>query len=40
MKRFKNILFLADRDEEITAALDRAVATAETNGARLHQASL
>jgi nucleotide-binding universal stress UspA family protein len=35
MKRFKNILFLADRDEGITAALDRAVATAETNGARL-----
>ena len=35
MKRFKNILFLADRDAGITAALDRAVATAETNGARL-----
>ena len=35
MKRFRNILFLADRDEVITAALDRAVATAETNGARL-----
>jgi len=35
MKRFKNILFLADRDEGITTALDRAAATAETNGARL-----
>ena len=35
MKRFKNILFLADRDAGIAAALDRAVATAETNGARL-----
>jgi nucleotide-binding universal stress UspA family protein len=35
MKRFKNILFIADRDAGITAALDRAVATAETNGARL-----
>jgi nucleotide-binding universal stress UspA family protein len=35
MKRFKNILFIADRDEGITAALDRAIATAETNGARL-----
>jgi universal stress protein E len=35
MKRFKNILFLADRDEGITAALDRAAAIAETNGARL-----
>jgi nucleotide-binding universal stress UspA family protein len=35
MKRFKNILFLADRDAGITPALDRAVATAETNGARL-----
>jgi nucleotide-binding universal stress UspA family protein len=35
MKRFKNILFLADRDKGITTALDRAVATAETNGARL-----
>jgi nucleotide-binding universal stress UspA family protein len=35
MKRFKNILFFADRDEGITAALDRAVTTAETNGARL-----
>ena len=35
MKRFKNILFLADRDEGLSASLDRAVDIANTNGARL-----
>ena len=35
MKRFKNILFLADRDKGLSASLDRAVETAKTNGARL-----
>jgi nucleotide-binding universal stress UspA family protein len=35
MKRFKNILFLADRSDRLTAALDRAVDLAQTNGARL-----
>jgi nucleotide-binding universal stress UspA family protein len=35
MKRFKNILFVADRDDGIGAALDRAVAISQTNGARL-----
>jgi universal stress protein E len=35
MKRFKNILFLADRSDRLTAALDRAVDLAETNDARL-----
>jgi len=35
MKRFRNILFVADRSDRLTAALDRAVALAEINGARL-----
>ena len=35
MKRFKNILFLADRDEGLSASLDRAVDIAKTNDARL-----
>jgi universal stress protein E len=35
MKRFKNILFLADRSDRLTAALDRAVDLAQTNNARL-----
>ena len=35
MKRFKNILFLADRDDGLSASLDRAVDLSQTNGARL-----
>ena len=35
MKRFKNILFVADRDDGLTTALDRAVALAGSNDARL-----
>ena len=35
MKRFKNILFLADRDKGLSASLDRAVDIANANGARL-----
>ena len=35
MKRFKNILFVADRQDGISAALDRAVALSQTNSARL-----
>jgi universal stress protein E len=35
MKRFKNILFVADRDDGLTTALDRAVAVARSNDARL-----
>ena len=35
MKRFKNILFLADRDSGMSASLDRAAAIANTNDARL-----
>lgn len=35
MKRFKNILFFADREDRISTALDRAVALAESNDARL-----
>ena len=35
MKRFKNIVFIADRDKGLTASLDRAVVIAKTNGARL-----
>jgi len=35
MKRFKNILFLADRNDRLTASLNRAVDLAQTNGARL-----
>ena len=35
MKRFKNILFLADRSDRLTTALDRAVDLAQTNNARL-----
>lgn len=35
LKRFKNILFVADREEGIDAALDRAVAVSRTNTARL-----
>jgi nucleotide-binding universal stress UspA family protein len=35
MKRFKNILFLADRHDGLSAALDRAVALSKTNAARL-----
>ena len=35
MKRFKNILFIADRDEGIKGALDRAIVVSQTNAARL-----
>lgn len=35
MKRFRNILFLADREDGLSAALERAVALADTNKARL-----
>jgi len=35
MKRFRNILFFADRQDGLTAALDRAVAVSQTNEARL-----
>ena len=35
MKRFKNILFVADREDGLGASLDRAAAVAQTNGARL-----
>jgi len=35
MKRFKNILFVADREDGLGVALDRAVALAGSNGARL-----
>ena len=35
MKRFKNILFIADRDDGLQAALERAVAVAQINEARL-----
>ena len=35
MKRFKNILFLADRSDSLTTSLDRAVDIAKTNDARL-----
>ena len=35
MKRFKNILFLADRDDGLSASLNRAVDLARTNSARL-----
>jgi nucleotide-binding universal stress UspA family protein len=35
VKRFKNILFLADRDEGLQDALQRAVIIAQTNQARL-----
>ena len=35
MKRFKNILFLADRSDRLNVALDRAVDLAQTNNARL-----
>jgi len=35
MKRFKNILFIADRDDSLQAALQRAVSLAKTNKARL-----
>jgi universal stress protein E len=35
LKRFKNILFVADREEGLDAALDRAVAVSRTNTARL-----
>jgi nucleotide-binding universal stress UspA family protein len=35
MKRFKNILFVADRHDGLTTALDRAVAVSQTKGARL-----
>lgn len=35
MKRFKNILFLADRPDGLSAALDRAVALSQSNDARL-----
>jgi len=33
--RFKNILFVADREDGLDAALDRAVAVSQNNGARL-----
>ena len=35
MNRFKNILFLADREDDMQVALERAVALAKTNDARL-----
>jgi universal stress protein E len=35
MKRFKNILFVADREDGLNTTLDRAVAVSQTNGARL-----
>ena len=35
MKRFKNILFVADREDGLQAGLARAVAVAKTNEARL-----
>ena len=35
MKRFKNILFFADREDGLDIALDRAAAMSRTNGARL-----
>lgn len=35
MKRFRNILFIADREDGLDAGLDRAVALAGTNKARL-----
>jgi nucleotide-binding universal stress UspA family protein len=35
MKRFRNILFVADRRDGLTTALDRAVALSRTNAARL-----
>lgn len=35
MKRFKNILFIADCQHGLNAALDRAVALSQTSGARL-----
>lgn len=35
MKRFRNILFLADRMEGLSTALNRAVDIASENGARL-----
>jgi nucleotide-binding universal stress UspA family protein len=35
MKRFKNILFVADRDDGLTPALDRVAAVASSNDARL-----
>ena len=35
MMRFKNILFIADREDGLDAALDRAVAVSQNNGARL-----
>jgi len=35
MKRFKNILFVADREDGLAIALDRAAAVSRTNNARL-----
>ena len=35
MKRFKNILFVADREDGLDAALERAIAVSRTNAARL-----
>ena len=35
MKRFRNILFVADRDDGLTTALDRVAAVARSNAARL-----
>jgi len=35
MKRFKNILFIADREDGLQAGLERAVSVAQTNEARL-----
>jgi len=35
MKRFKNILFVADREDGLGTALERAVALSQSNGARL-----
>jgi universal stress protein E len=35
MKRFRNMLFVADREDGLDAALERAVVVSRTNGARL-----
>ena len=35
VKRFRNILFVADREDGLDAALERAVAVSRTNAARL-----
>jgi nucleotide-binding universal stress UspA family protein len=35
MKRFKDVLFVADRRDALTTALDSAVALSQSNNARL-----